>query len=276
MTPGGEPGAPPRVLMVVPTLGQRPELLALCLDSITSQGLEGLDLVVVAPDSTDVSTHLGDLVARHGGRLVADPRAGISGALNAGFAAGLDGTAYCAWIGDDDLLSPGSLAATTTALDAHPEASMVYGWCDYVDEAGTVVFSSRAGALASRILAFGPNLVPQPGSLFRYADVLAVGGLDPDLRFSMDLDLFLRLRTRGRVLGLARTVACFRWHADSTTVQSAKGSAEEADRVRMRYMRPVAAHCYEYLRWPGRWALRLAKLRLEHNLRRRGPADPAR
>ena len=42
----------PTVLMVVPTLGERLELLAKCLDSITSQGVAGLDLVVVAPHSS--------------------------------------------------------------------------------------------------------------------------------------------------------------------------------------------------------------------------------
>jgi glycosyltransferase involved in cell wall biosynthesis len=257
----------PRVLMVVPTLGERPELLSRCLDSITSQGVDGLDLVVVAPDSADV----GDLVARHGGRLVPDPRAGISGALNAGFDAGEDGTAYCAWIGDDDLLTPGSLQATTAALDAHPGASMVYGWCDYVDESDVRIFASRAGRLAGRILTFGPNLVPQPGSLFRYADVRAVGGLDTELKLSMDLDLFLKLRGRGRIIALPRTLACFRWHSDSSTVRSEEASAEEADLVRMSHMAPGWAGAYLYLRWPGRWALRLAKRRVRYNLRRRLP-----
>ena len=151
----------PTVLMVVPTLGERLELLAKCLDSITSQGVAGLDLVVVAPHSSEVTT----LVEAHGARMVSDPRNGISAALNAGFDAGLEGTAYCAWIGDDDLLAPGSLQATVGALDSHPRATMVYGWCDYLDANGPKVLASRAGGLAARILTFRPKPTPPPAPL---------------------------------------------------------------------------------------------------------------
>lgn len=252
--------------MVVPTLGRRMEHLEQCLESITSQGVPGLDLVLVAPASPEV-----DALARtYGGRVVADPRRGLSGALNAGFDAAVPGTSYVGWLGDDDLLSPGSLAATTTALDADPRASMVYGWCDYVDGSGAMLFSSRAGRLAARCITFAPNLVPQPGSLMRLADVRAVGGVDEDLTLSMDLDLFLRLRRRGRLIALPRTLASFRWHADSATVLSEAGSAEEADQVRMRYMSATARRVYRFARWPGRLALRLIKWRVRARARRAG------
>jgi len=248
----------PRVLMVVPTLGKRLEHLELCLESISSQDVLGVDLVLVAPESAEVDT----LARTHGGRIVPDPRRGISAALNAGFQAAMPGTAYVAWLGDDDLLRPGSLAATTAALDSRPDASMVYGWCDYIDEDGVVFFSNRAGRLAARILRFAPNLVPQPGTLMRLSDVMAVGGVDENLNLSMDLDLFLRLRRRGRFIALPQTLASFRWHPDSATVLAERASAEESDRVRMRYMPKPLARGYLVARWPGRWALQLVKIRV--------------
>lgn len=259
----------PRVLMVVPTLGRRPEHLRLCLASIAAQEVE-TDLVVVAP----VTPELEHLVSSCGGRLVADPGRGMSGALNAGFGAALPGTPYVGWLGDDDLLTDGSLAATTAALDANPGASMVYGWCDYVDDAGQVIFLNRAGGLAGRILPFAPNLLPQPGSLMRLADVQELGGVDEGLTLSMDLDLFLRLRRRGRLVALPQTLACFRWHVDSTTVASEHASAEEADQVRMRYMSAPAAALYRLGRWPGRWALQLVKWRVRRQARRVGVSAP--
>lgn len=252
-------------LVVVPTLGRRPELLEKSLSSISSQECPDLDLVAVAPAGLGVE----ELVAAHGGRFVLDPGAGgLSGALNAGIAAAAPGTAYFAWLGDDDLLSEGSLAATRSALESTPDAVMVFGWCDYIDEHDNVVFRSRAGRLAAATITFGPNLVPQPGSLFRFDDVIAVGGLDESVRLAMDLDLFLRLRKRGRLIALNRTVASFRWHADSATVSGETESMEESDQLRMKYMPRPVAFAYRLLRWPGRWALLLAKRRVQHNTAR--------
>lgn len=253
------------VLFVVPTLGRRPELLRRSLASIAAQGRDDVDLVVVAPRDAD----LGDALDRVGARRVADPgRGGISGALNAGLAAARPGATWFAWLGDDDLLVPGSLDTTVAVLEADDRAVLAYGWCDYVDDRDRVVFRSRAGRLARAILTFGPNLVPQPGSLMRYDAVRAVGGLDESVRLALDLDLFLRLRRRGRVVAVPRTLAAFRWHAGSSTVEQGEASMEESDQVRMRYMpRPVAA-AYDVGRWPGRWALRLAKRRVDRNVAR--------
>jgi hypothetical protein len=37
------------------------------------------------------------------------------------------------WLGDDDLLEPGSLTATVAALDADAGAVVAYGSCRYID-----------------------------------------------------------------------------------------------------------------------------------------------
>lgn len=254
-----------RTLIVVPTLGRRPDLLERSLSSIASQEIEGLDLVVVAPDDTGIAP----VAHRHGGRFVPDPgRGGLSGALNAGLAAAAPDTTYFSWLGDDDLLTPGSLRATVDALEGAKDAVLAFGWCDYIDIQDRVVFHSRAGRVAAAILGWGPNLIPQPGCLMRYDAVVAAGGLDESVRLAMDLDLFLRLRRQGRFITLPQTLACFRWHDDSATVGNENASMEESDQLRMKYMSRPAAAAYQLLRWPGRLALWLAKRRVDHNRRR--------
>lgn len=251
-------------LMVVPTLGERPELLRKAFQSITEQGVE-VDIVAVAPPGRGVE----ELVAEFGGRFLADPaEGGQSGAINTGFAAAKAGTEFVAWLCDDDLLTPGSLRATTDALSKHGDAVVAYGWCDYIDLEDRVVFRSRAGRFAARVLRWGPNLIPQPGSLMRYGAVTAVGGVDPTATVTMDLDLFLRLRGCGRFVSIPQTLAMFRWHNDSLTVSREKFSMEQADRIRMRYMTRPGAAAYRYLRWPGRVALWVAKRRVDHNIAR--------
>lgn len=253
------------MLLVVPTLGLRPEMLVKSLDSVARQDVEGLDLVVVGPEGM----HLEMQAAHYGGRFVADPRrGGLSGALNAGLAAARPGTQYFTWLGDDDVLTDGSLRYAAAALDEHPEAAMVFGWCDYVDVDDRVIFRNRAGRLAAWMIGWGPNLIPQPGCLFRLEDVVAVGGMDESVRLAMDLDLYLRLRQRGRLLAVPKTLANFRWHAGSATVSGESLSTEESDQLRMRYMSRLAARSYRVLRWPGRLALWLAKRRVDMNAAR--------
>lgn len=252
-----------KTLVVVPTLGERHELLRKSMASIMNQSLPGLEVVTVAPPGRGVEA----IAAEMGARFLAEPATsrGLSGALNTGLQAAGDETQFFGWLGDDDLLAPGSLVKTTEALRNDPNAVLAYGWCDYIDEDDRVVFRSRAGRLASAILPWGPNLIPQPGSLMRLAAVNAVGGLDDSVRLAMDLDLFLRLRKVGGFVSLPETLACFRWHQDSATVRGERLSMEESDQLRMKYMSKNAARAYAYLRWPGRLALWLAKRRVDRN-----------
>jgi GT2 family glycosyltransferase len=249
------PSADEGVLFIVPTLGQRADLLRQALLSVERSG-HPVDLVVVTPHGSPAV----GIAAEIGARVVHDPGRGLSAALNAGLVTADLTCPYFGWLGDDDLLRPGALRATVMALQAQPEAVMVYGWCDYVDEDGRTFFVSRAGRWAARVIGFGPDLIPQPGSLMRLEAVQAVGGLDENLDFAMDLDLFLKLRSHGQLTPIRRTLAAFRWHADSLTVGNQKKSVDEADMVRKRYLNSVAAATWPLWRWPVRWSLAAIKV----------------
>ncbi|BEP12662.1 hypothetical protein acdb102_09730 [Acidothermaceae bacterium B102] len=225
--------ATPRVLIVVPTLGRRPELLALTLASITGQA-EPADLVVVIPPGADEGRRLATAA---GATLVDDPGS-ISSAINAGFATAGAQHVYANWIGDDDLLAEDALGIAVRALDTQPDAVMAFGYCDYIDDQGRRLFTSRAGRIAPWLMTWGPNLVPQPGALMRVAALRNAGEVDATLHYAMDLDLFLRLRRLGPLVNTRTTLASFRWHADSTTVANRSKSLAEAEAIKRRYLAP--------------------------------------
>ena len=58
---------------------------------------------------------------------------------------------------------------------------------------------SRAGRAARWLLPWGPDLIPHPGSIIRLDALRAIGLFDPSLKYAMDLDAFLSLRAHGRV-----------------------------------------------------------------------------
>jgi GT2 family glycosyltransferase len=221
----------PRVLLVVPSLGNRPALLKQTLYSIARQE-EPADLVVVVPADREEARTLAHAV----GAAVLDDPGGLSSAINLGWTQVKPHHRYVNWLGDDDLLAPGSLAATTGALDRDPAAVAAFGYCDYIDHQGRRLFTSGAGRLAPWLMTWGPDLVPQPGALFRWSQVQAVGGLDESLSYAMDLDLLLRLRRLGPMINCGRVLASFRWHPDSTTVANRGRSLAESAAVKRRYV----------------------------------------
>ena len=221
------------VLVVLPTLGDRVDMLKETLESIDAQRSEvDLHLVVIAPsEAADAKA----LAADHAATLVDDPRRGISTAINLGIAAARD-EHYYAWIGDDDLFRPGGLATLRGLIEQRPDNVVAYGGCDYVDEAGRTIAISRAGRAARWLQPWGPNLIPHPGSMIRLDAMRAVGLFEADLKYAMDLDLFLKLRSQGRFVCTKDSVSAFRWHPDSLTVASRRASSAESEAIKRRHL----------------------------------------
>lgn len=253
------------VLAVVPTLGERVDTLGRALTSVRSQEGVRTRLVVVVPAAADEARRIAE---DHDAVVVDDPKRGLSAAVNAGIAAA-NGEVYFAWIGDDDELHPNGLRTLVSMLEDDPGAVVAFGACDYMDDEGRVFAVSRAGKWARRVLAWGPDLIPQPASVTRLSAMRAVGPYDEALKYVMDLDMFLRLRKQGRYLATQTRVAKYRWHPDALTVANRDASISEADRVRRRHLptpvRPLA------LVWerPVRLAISLVSAQLSKRARKK-------
>lgn len=240
-----------KVGIVVPTLGQRLGFLSESLNSIKGASEQNSAFVVlVAPSGFNADPYIETELAH---KLVDDPGSGLAGAINAGFAAMPKEVEYINWLGDDDLLSVGSLDQTTSYLDKNPKSVMVYGGCDYVDQKGKVVWRNRSSRLAVPILRFGPDLIPQPGALFRASIFGAIGGLDPKYSWAFDFDLFIRFSKIGRIGYINRTLASFRWHPESLSVAHRRNSVNEASKVRVshlpKWLKPISFVWESIVRW---------------------------
>ncbi|MEP6480437.1 MAG: glycosyltransferase [Rhodoglobus sp.] len=252
----------PKVLVVLPTLGDRTDTLRETLVSVDAQRADvALTLVVVAPQT---ATAARALCKEFGAVIVDDPRAGISAAINLGLAARTDET-YYAWVGDDDVFRKGGLATLMAMLEATPKAVLSFGGCDYIDPEGRTIAVSNAGRLATFLLAWGPDLIPHPGTMIRLDDLIAIGGFDTSLKYAMDLDAFLSLRRNGRFVFTRKSVSGFRWHPDSLTVANRLASSRESEMVKRRHLpaplRPVSGLWQYPIRWASALAARLVSAR---------------
>jgi GT2 family glycosyltransferase len=246
-----------KVLVVLPTLGDRLTYLEETLRTIDAERARvDLTLAVVLPAGAVQARRVAEA---HQAVIVEDPRRGISEAINAGILAATT-EEYYAWIGDDDLFRPGALTQLRDLLETNPDAVVSYGGCDYINPEGRVVGTSKAGRAAQWLLPWGPDLIPHPGSMIRLAALREVGMFDTSLKYVLDLDVFLKLRSRGRFVCTRRSVSAFRWHPESLTVANRAAASAEAEAVKRRHLprllRPLSPAWHVPVKWAASIAAR--------------------
>lgn len=224
------------IAIVVPTMGLRMDYLRQSLTSLRASGA-GL-LCIVSPKDVELeeleSAKLFDL-------RIDDAGDGLVSAINRAFVALPEHIKFISWLGDDDLVAKDSLYNARQVMESNPNVVAVVGICDYIGPRGEKILTNRAGSLGVRILSWGPNLVPQPGSLFRRSAFNEIGCLDPEYPLAFDFDLFLKMRKIGDIEFLNQKIASFRWHGTSLSVSQRRLAVLEASRIRRRNRsKPVA------------------------------------
>lgn len=225
----------PSVGVVVPTIGERPQYLEITLKSIREAG--DSYIVLVGRKGFDASSY------QKAGLLdlyVDELETSVPKKINQGFRALSENIEYITWIGDDDLLAPGSLSVAVNILDRPEKPVLVYGHCQYIDSEGSDVLVKRSGSWAVPLLRFGPQLIPQPSAVFRRDAFEKVGGLSDKFEFAFDFDLFLKLTKVGKAVFVDKILSSHRWHATSLTYSRRWDSVRDASLVRVLDLPPLA------------------------------------
>lgn len=225
------------VSVVVPTRN-RASLLGRTLRSVCAQQAVDIEIVVVDDGSTDETA---------AAAASADPRvrvirtahpSGVSAARNRGIAAARgDWIAFC---DDDDLWSPGKLAAQL-AIAEDARVGWVYSGDVNVDDtlrvlSGTPPLSPHE---VMRTLRRRNPLSSGGSNVLVRADLLAaIGGFDPDLRRTEDWDLWLRLASTGRPACVCRPHVAYRFH-QMNIAPDVDSMVAEPRRLARRYNIPV-------------------------------------
>jgi len=205
----------PLVSVVTPSYNQG-RFLEETIQSVLSQDYSNLEYIIVDGGSTDGSV---DIIKRYAGRLawwVSEPDQGQSDALNKGFAHA-SGEIF-AWLNSDDCYLPATINQAVSFMQSHPQAALVYGDANLVDEQGKIIgrFPSRQTDLPK--LLRGSVHIPQQASFFWARYYRIVGPLDPSLQFAMDYDLWVRLAKLAPLIYTPRLWANFRLHRGGKSV----------------------------------------------------------
>jgi len=200
----------PRLSVIVPVyeMGRYlPEAIA----SIEAQGVDDVEIIVVDDGSTDETPQV---VATLGDRVVAirQDNAGPAAARNRGLAVARGD--LIAFLDADDLWPEGKLELQVGRLDGDPELDAVLGRIQFVALEDGVVpeveFEDPDAQTATH--------VHLGSGVYRRRAFDRIGGFDESLRFSEDVDWFMRAREAGLKIAIVADVTLvYRLHGSNMT-----------------------------------------------------------
>ena len=142
------------------------------------------------PRVSDIAHRYSEHLAyrRHG------PDGGQSDAILEGWAN--TGGEILGWLNADDILFPGAIDRALQAFRNTPSADLVYAHSTILDDdARTISYHWAVEDNPARILEGG--IISQPSCFFRRTAYDRAGGLNADLHYTMDWDLWIRLFKSG-------------------------------------------------------------------------------
>ncbi len=205
-----------------------------CVHSALSQ--EGVEVRVMiiddaSPDDTPVVA--AELAA--GDSRVSYVRHDVNKRHIATYNEGLDWASadYLILLSADDYLTPRALARATAVLDSRPDTVLAFGRSVELHPGGELrdihyaLADLTAGGPAvvdgsEFIRMSGPyNVVPTPTVVVRTEVQKRVGGYDPELPHTADMEMWWRLATCGAVVALDDVQAVYRRHSDNMSLDYA-------------------------------------------------------
>ena len=139
-----------------------------------------------------------------------------------------------AWLNSDDTYAPGAVSAAIAHMQAHPEAGLVYGDTNFINENGRILGAFPAAQTDHKRLRRGYVHIPQQAAFFRADIWKQVGPLDPSFYFAMDYDLWVRIASVAPLLYTRQLWANFRLHSQGKTVVADQRCWPEMLRVHYR------------------------------------------
>jgi len=207
--------ADPLVSVIVAT-NRVSRFLPEALASVVEQTYQPIELVIVDDGSPAARAVESAAHSVNGARTVRIAAAGVSVARNVGV--GMTSGTYLVFLDDDDRWLPDRLAAQVAALEADADAVASYCGMQVIDASGKVVVRSDQWQVDGRLdVARGQGGILLPNLMIRRSEFLAVGGFHSRMSLAEDLDLTLRLATRGRFAFVDRTLTEYRTHTENTT-----------------------------------------------------------
>lgn len=226
--------------IVTPSFNQG-QFLPFNLVSVREQTHTAVEHIVVDPGSTDGSRETAE--SADGIMLIAEPDRGQSDGITKGFSRAKGD--YLTWLNSDDMYPDRHVLEKVAAIfEQNPDADIVYGKVDFVDEEGKFLRHGFVNPEQDNLLesfAYQVGIV-QPGVFIRRSVFERIGGPSEQYEYCMDYEYWVRMATNGlKWVYLDQTLAHHRWWGGMKTSKGREQSLVE-------HMR-VCANYFGYIHW---------------------------
>lgn len=148
-------------------------------------------------------------------RWASEKDRGQSDAINKGFK--MARGEIIAWLNSDDTYMPGAVGKVVDFFNSHSCVGMVYGKTYYIDETSDVIGKYPTEPFDyERLAQF--TFITQSSTFIKKENYFNVGGLNLDLHYAMDYDLWIRIAKIRKVEYLPTFLSTYRLHKESKTV----------------------------------------------------------
>lgn len=197
-----------------------------CVESVLAQSQLSIRVLVLDDCSTDASPELGQMLARRDSRVTFVRHRRNRGHILT-YNEGIEWATgdYFLLLSADDYLLPGALARATKLMDSDTKIVLVYGSAVRLQDDGKYTLVGKMPGPGRVMLGQewiracgGTNFVPTPTAVVRTWAQKDAGGYSPNLPISGDMEMWLRLATRGSVGFIQSSQAVYRRHGSNMSV----------------------------------------------------------
>lgn len=232
----GERDRYPKVSVVTPTYNQS-EFIEETIRSVLLQGYPDLEYIIIDGGSTDGTR---EIIKKYEPWLAyreSRKDEGQSDAINRGFTKATG--EVLAWLNSDDLYMPGAIQKAMSYWAEKKTCFFLTGDGEYFDDkTKQMVYGVKCGkyTLKDLMCYFTDKYLPQPSVFFSKNLFESAGRCDTNLRYSMDLDLWIRMRLKEELHHCPIVMSRARMHAGSKTCAESEQFAIEVIETLEKYM----------------------------------------
>ncbi|MCK5225283.1 MAG: glycosyltransferase [Planctomycetes bacterium] len=185
----------PRITIVTPSFNQS-KYLRETIESILNQNYPNLEYIIIDGGSTDGSVEIIKEYEEHLDYWISEKDSGQSDAISKGFKRATGD--WLNWINSDDALVPGALEAVAKAVAKYPKTDII---------AGRGIIGQADGTVSRIVWPITPFMwmpkhafygqICQPSFFFRRKAYESIGGINTELFFRMDTDMYECMLSQG-------------------------------------------------------------------------------